>query len=194
MPFCLLLPSPARKVAPSCRHARGCGARDCRAGSSARRRFPLLLPFSLPPRPVRPRPGRHVAAAAGAAAAAHGACTARSSVPRTRTLASGCSLHQVTRRGSEVGQALPQRRSLVLRPAPLTGPGGAGPSLGQDDGCVSPRAGCTQQPRDLPQPWCAKDVLRHSLYTRPRRIAPFSSPGTLTVSCTASLPFIFVCR
>lgn len=79
--------------------------------------------LSLPP--VRPRPSRHVAAAAGAAAVArpaagvYGACTARSSVPQTRTLASGCSLHQVTQRRSEVGKALPQRRSLILHCAPL---------------------------------------------------------------------------
>lgn len=110
------------------------------ACGGVRRLFP---PLSPPPALWRLRPGRHVVAAAAAAGAAavgaYGACTERSSIPRTGTQASGCSLHQVTQRGSEVGQALPQRRSLVLHRAPLTGPGGArphrggaGPSLGQE--------------------------------------------------------------
>lgn len=143
----LLPPAPLSRLRGGVVLPARAGLRGARPPDGQQRAAPLPASPPPPPCPVRPRPGRHVAAAAGAAAGAraaagaYGACTARSSVPRTRTLASGCSLHQVTQRGSEVGQALPQRLSLVPHPAPLTGPGGArprrggaGPSLGQETG------------------------------------------------------------
>lgn len=82
-----------------------------------------MLPFPAAPRSGPAPPRRHVVEAAGAAAGAAGrgggACTARSSGPRARTLTSGCSLHQVTPRSPEAGRAHPQRRSFA-RSIPLT--------------------------------------------------------------------------
>lgn len=123
----------AARVAASWAVARGASSR-------------LSSPSPCGPAPAAMlRPG--AAAGARLVAGAQAACTARSSVPRTRTLASGCSLRQVTRRGSEVGQALQQRRSRSPpRPAdwpwrcwPASRRGRAVPRAG--DGYLSLRAG-----------------------------------------------------
>ena len=103
-------------------------------------------------------------------------------------------------RGGTGSAAAPISRS-PLRPAdwpwrclPASRRGWAAARAG--DGCLFPRAGaglwaavCSQ-----PQPWCGKDVLRHSLYTRPYRVPPFSSPVTLFPSLHLCVLFLRVIR